>query len=222
MMILTLLGSDTFANKLKYGYWIVLPMSMALCFKVKDKIPNSRYIGVFSRLAIAATGTLLVLGIISQFHGAYLDNSNRLKLNTQFNHPSLKHIHSSPERVEGVDKVLEAIEKYTQKGDRILCIGKIPLFYYLAEREPYIYAPWPTYLSKEKLSNLLTQNYKEFGLPKVIITTKLSVSHRNWPKTDAKYFEKKAHYSILRKFIKKHRYMRIWESKMFKIYSPAD
>lgn len=222
LMILIPLGSDTFAGKFQFGFWIVLPMSLALCLKIKENTSHSKWDGVFSRLAISAMGIILVLGIIRDFHGAYRDYSNRFKLNTPFNHPSLKYIHSSPERVKEIDNMLKAIEKYSKKGDRILCMGKTPLFYYLTERKPYIYAPWPSYLRKERFTILLFQNYKEFGFPKIIITTKFRVDDPDWPQTNDKYLEKKEHHSILEKFIRKNEYIKIWESKVFEIYSQSD
>lgn len=221
IMVIFPLGSNTFANKFKYGYRIAaLPLALVLCIKMRNIGLNgskSRFIHTFSKLGTKSIIPLITLGFLSQFFGAYRDHPNRCKLTAKFNHPSLKYIKSTKERTETFDEVLELIYKNSTKKDNILCMGKIPMIYYLTDRKPYISSPWPSTLSIDKFSRKLNNNAIR-GLPKLIIITKYDVGDRFWPNTSKKYLAKKPHLNILKKFIAENNYNSIWENKIFKVY----
>jgi len=225
LMMIIPLGSDTFVAKFRYGYIFVLPITIATLDKLRKGVRQYSFNGfvrIFSNLTLVVFLTLGGVGIFYQFTGAFRDYPNRFRLTQNFGHESLNHIYSSRERVKTVDGVLEGVEKYSNRKDRILCVGKIPLIYYLTKRKPYIYVPWPTYLPQDQFSKLLKENRKKFNLPSLVVKTKYSVSNRKWPEEKTQYLSNLQHDDIIKKFIEENNYKDVYENEMFIIYKHID
>lgn len=218
VMVLTGLGSNIFARRFIGGAWLALPISIMLLYENFDVSRHSNYYikGLSSIPFYLIIFLLLVLSVLN--HSSPYRDGKRWNLTSSFESSYLKGIHTTKERRETVEAVLNKIEEYVQPREKILCVGKIPMLYYLTNTTPFLKELWPSYLPEKLFENELERKWNDTNYPKIVVVTKKSVSDSNWPNTDQVYLANTPAYNILMKYLTKFKYRVGWENEMFRIY----
>jgi hypothetical protein len=142
-------------------------------------------------------------------------------LNEGFSHPSLAGIYSTNERVKVVDELLIAIEDNSKKGDELLMVNGIPMFYYLTETKPALGNPWLFLEPIEKIQFEQTTLESEQRYPELFVVPKVDTRNRYWPDGDLTTMsvedQDKLSY-IENRYISELKYTLLWENEAFEIY----
>jgi len=220
IMIINPVGSNTGVVKSLYGFWLILPLSLLCVYQIKTSVKNPRISSILSMIP-AILIALLIISIFFQSVNVYRDDPNRLNLNEGFSHPSLFGIYSTNERVEVVDELLLSIEDNSKKGDELLMVNGIPMFYYLTETKPALGNPW---LFLEPIGKIILEQTKLESAqkyPRLFIVPKVNTRNRYWPESDLTTLsiedkEKLAY--IKNRYISELNYTLLWENEAFEIY----
>lgn len=218
LLILTPLGSDTFASKLRFG--LMLPLAI-LTVSIGSTLKEQRETSWSKSMAIVL-GMVLIASLPTLLYGAYFDVYRESKQvaveNESFSYPGLRGIRSTPERVKVLDEAVWALSDYTTPGDSALVLGKASLLPYLAELSLFYPIAWPTYSAPEVLSTFLRSRAEQGIRPDIVIATRLSVSHRTWPNTDATYLAGTPHDEVLERYLANQGYELAWQNAVFSYY----
>ena len=223
LMLISSLGSASGMRKAHYGMWVALPL-MILCFESLcsrfRRAPFRDGLRIDFRVIVVF---LIILSVYFHYSLIYRDMP-RPHLNTQFEHPYLRHILSNPERVRVVDEVLVEMGERTQKGDEILAVNGIPMMYYLTENRPAIGRPWFFLDSLPQIQRQVSEGVEKGNFPKLFIYSKVMPSDPNWPETNRtvrdQYAEKLEY--VKYEFIDRLNYTLAWENEAFAIYEPPE
>jgi len=224
IMIINPVGSGCGVLKSMYAFWLILPLSLLCAYQIRTSINNPRISSILSMIP-AILIALLIISIFFQSVNVYRDDPNRLNLNEGFSHPSLFGIYSTNERVEVVDELLIAIEGNSQKGDELLMVNSIPMFYYLTETKPALGNPWIFLNPIEKIKFEQTKLENEHRYPELFIVPKVNTRIRYWPDSDLTTLsitdqEKLSYLKYI--YINKLNYTNTWENEAFEIYMRDD
>jgi len=221
VMIINPVGSNCGILKSLYGMWLILPLIILCTYKIRGSIrypPLSSVISLLDLVLIA----ILIFSVFFQVTDVYRDDQNRLNLNTEFTHPSLKGIYSTPERVSVVDEVLVEIERYSDKGDELLIVNGMPLFYYLTGTNDIFGKPWLFLKPIEKIKSDQQELITEEHYPELFVFSKVNTCNRYWPDADDSFvgesYQEKFDY-LYDEYVNKLDYSLLWENSAFAIYA---
>ncbi len=223
LMLVTPLGSATGINKSFYGMWLALPLSLLCMDMIKDRVVILRINSISSHMNSILV-VLFLLSIFFQYTNIYRDNHNRFLLNEPFLHPSLTGIYSTEQRVKVIDGVLTAIERYTNKNDKVLMANNLPMFYYLTRTKPALCNPWILLDSLEEIKMKQNQLLEQGSYPKLFVYAKVNTRDTNWPYTDSAYLptdKQKLDY-LIDEYVGRLHYKPLWQNDVFIIYGKPD
>lgn len=222
VMLITPIGSDTGFYKSLCGMWLILPLALIRIFDQVEDFKNNEVLSVLS----LKKGILLFLILTSLFFhatNAWRDDNNRLELVEPFSHPSLKGTFSTPDRVKVVDELLYQINNYSNPGDEVLFLKRIPIFYYLTETKPAYGDPWPFLKSIDVISQKQNTLEEQDRLPKLVVFSKLDNKKNRWPNSspddNPDYMEKMEY---MEKLYIELNYSMVWENEAFSMYLRPD
>jgi len=216
--------------------WVALPLILFTFTSIEPEYKNNDFKRIFSRISIPESiarlsiksfkkslfTTLIVLFLLSFFTFSsyvYRDSYNRAELYTEFKSDGLHGIYSTKERVLVVDQVISEIMNYSEKGDKVLMVGSIPMFYYLTETIPAYGEGWINIYQMEAIKEMMNKSINEGNYPKVFIYSKIDTRSNTWPE-HAALPDKDA--EILQIFIDEYvvdlNYTLLWENDYFAIY----
>jgi hypothetical protein len=222
VMLITPVGSDTGFYKSLYGMWLILPLALIRIFDQVEDFKNNEVLSVLS----LKKGILLFLILTSLFFhatNAWRDDNNRLELVEPFSHPSLKGTFSTSDRVKVVDELLYQINNYSNPGDEVLFLKRIPIFYYLTETKPAYGDPWPFLKSIDVISQKQSTLEEQDRLPKLVVFSKLDNKKNRWPNSspdDKPDYMEKMEY-MEKRYIELN-YSIVWENEAFSMYLRPD
>lgn len=223
IMIINPIGSNTGIVKSTYGFWLALPLSLLCVHAIGSRTKNDA-IKFLSSFIPTLLVLMLIMGIF--FHGTYIyrDDPNRLHLIHSFESPQLFGIYSSEERVRVSDELISVIEEYSSKGDYLLIINQIPMFYYLTETRPALREPWLFLLSKDRIIELEEKRESMGDIEaKLFIYSKVNTYDFLWPQYNLAIspvqFEKLQY--LKERYIGELNYTLLWENEAFAVYAPS-
>lgn len=219
IMIISPIGSNTGVCKAVHGMWLILPLTILSLYTIHDQIENKRLVSIGSLINIFLL-SLLITSIFFQITNVYRDDINRMNLNTEFSDPTLKGVYSTYNRTKIVDETLMQIRKYSNKGDTVLMVGNIPMFYYLTETKPALGNPWVFTDPIEKIKQNQEILENEGDLPKLFIYSKIDTSNQNWHDAQTAITESSSEKLEYLKniYINKMNYSLMCENEIFAIY----
>ncbi len=188
-------------------------------FKYKEIKLNFKYFSIFA-IFLFLFSTFFPWG----YNNSHRDLDRRDLLITPFKSKQLLGIHSTPQRVEVVDELLIFFEKekYERNETNSLCVGWIPMFYYLTQTNCLYDNPWDSCVPFKEFKEVL-ENSRE-NPQYIIIATKFT---RNdpWPLMDKEYRKRDSswimslrHIDYTRYYANKHGYKKVFENKMFEVW----
>jgi hypothetical protein len=219
VMIVNPIGSGAGVFKSIDGMWLILPLVLLCTYKIKTDVKNERILSMLSLTTIILISVLL-LSVSLQITNLYRDDQNRLNLNTEFSDITLRGIYSTPNKVDIVDEFLAQVRTYSDKGDNVLMVNSIPLYYYLTETKPALGEPWLEIRPVGKIEKRQQELEQKGDLPKLFIYSKLDTNNRKWPNTKNVCIEshtEKLEY-LKNRYIKDLNYSLLWENEAFAIY----
>ena len=218
IMLITPIGSDTGLFKSAYGMWLALPLSLLCICKVKPYIKNTRISSMSSLVPIFLI-YLLCVSVVLHITNNYRDDRNRLNLDTEFSDPSLKGIYSTSIRVGFVDELISQIKKNSHKGDEILILNNIPIFYYLTETKPAFRDMWLGTMPLEEIKEKQRELENKNELPKLFIYSKFDAQSGKWPNSMINIVGTVEKYKYLKtEYINNLNYSLLLENKAIVIY----
>ncbi len=221
------LGSDTHLRKYVRGMYFGLPIILVWLYNL-----SSLQLGLFSlgknrvfflKKYISVTLVLFSIIVSTFYFAAYGDNRAKFSMTATVDHPLLKYNLTTQTRADTLTELLNVLPKYTIHYNYMLTFGRIPLVQYLSSTKPYIDNPNPLYETPLTLEKKLLKAQKEKDLP-LVITAKTQTNAKSWPTerekiplTNKRY---KQQNTIIKNFLKKHNYVKVWENDDFIIFTP--
>lgn len=148
-------------------------LGVGILFGLLMKYSNHKY-GTIFKLSTFLIMVALTLNIVSaKFILPYswwgLTESNLYQANYSVDNQYLSHIYVSKETKNGIENIVNNIEKYSTINDNIFCFPHIPIFYLLTNRYPstFTLVQWFDVSSDENV--LADIKILEKKLPKVIV-----------------------------------------------------
>ncbi|MFW6107634.1 MAG: hypothetical protein ACOC70_00405 [bacterium] len=181
VMVITPLGSNTGLNKSLYGMWIVLPLALLLVGELRDRGRGPR---LRSMLALrgAVVAALVVFCAFMHYTNTYRDIQNRVVLDTPLRYRGLRGMYTHEARADVLDPALARIDALTEPGDEILCVGHIPLFYYLTETRPFLGHVWLSLRTIPAIEEAFDQKVNIDGrLPALFVVARVDPVSYSWP-----------------------------------------
>jgi hypothetical protein len=169
----------------------VLPLfAVAIC-ALHRRLANPRL------AAAACAGACLAIGISS--YAARWDwvfgEAPVHQLNTEFEHPRLAGIRSTPAKVESLEAVARYFEDRVAEGDRLLVNGHASLLYFLTRTRPALDHSWsnrqiPAEVRKRSLEKMVTlQRVPEYAVHAAIFAPKLDrLREKSRPEMPVEFF----------------------------------
>jgi hypothetical protein len=223
-MLCLVLGSDVPMERLIIGGIMLIPaVALLQCpgTEVHSLCVRSRYlqwfVGNVQRMpGVLAVVLLLIAAFLTQVC-PYRDTCV-WNMRASFQHPGLSGICTSPERKKVLNELLTVVSSKVREGDTILCMGKIPLVYYLTGTRPLISDPWPSYLDMALLSQEFNRTWTPRSCPRLVVIGTRSVNERDWPNTEERYLETTAAFLLLASYLERYSYVLSWENDSFQVY----
>ena len=219
VMLIYPLPSNAGVMKARHGMWVALPLMFLLARQLHDRTESRRLKSVlrFNRVAIVLC-VCVSLGL--HWTNVRRDSSNRLRLSTEFQHASLRHIRSTAKRVAAVDEVLTQIEQLTDKHDEILTANSIPLLYYLTQTTPVLGNSWLSATSVEQVRALVNQAVEEGRHPKLFVYANTKTRDPEWPNGSVGIGADLANLEFLKStYVDEFGYECVFENAAFAVYS---
>ena len=220
VMLLSPLGSDTGLRKANYGMCVALALTFLIAEDLVEKARAKRLKSMCS-LHAALMWSLCLVSVLGHFTNAYRDDPNRFKLRTGFRYGPVRHVYSRGGRVRVVDEALVKIDELTERGDTVLMVNGIPMFYYLTGTRPLFRSPWFLALPLARIRGDFEEAIENGKFPKLLVCCRTNTLSRDWP-NDAVAFEEylpKLTY-VREKYIGELGYRLVWENDLCEIYSP--
>jgi hypothetical protein len=225
-MFLLVMGSDGPLARLLHGAVMVVPaIALLQCTTgtLQDvKLRNALLCGLF-RVTRRVPKTLVLLVLVSLVFFMQVcpwRDSCIWHLDSSLEYPSCSFILTTSNRQAVVDEVLREISSRVRPGSRILCVGRIPMVYYLTGTRPFIEYPWPSLVRADELSRVLAHEWTSVSYPEVVVIAKKRTSARDWPDTEEVYIEDSPTLKLLTEYLERYRYALVWENAGFWIYGP--
>lgn len=225
IMLINPLGSNAgYLCRTIFGMWLVLPLTLLLTYELIGTLKEGNLKRMLSLNTVIIT-LLIPIALFAHYRNVYRDDLNRVHLNTQFQDKTLRFLFSQKERVSAVDGALREIRQHTAKGDKILTVGGMYLFYYLTETKPV----WPTFWMGSKslpeFDGLISGLSAGKEYPKIVVFSKVNMRDNNWPEAVGKenmgvtkdYFREIDY--LKNSFREKLDYRMAWENRAFEIYT---
>ncbi len=184
------IGSSGGLKKTKFGLWLALGAVGLGFHRIVGFFPDT--MSRFSikprdlrRTGMAVLACLALFGGYERVFGVYRDNPDRRQLFTPLRHERLWGIHTTPERADSLNELLDKLDDLVEPGDPILVYNSAPLIYYLTKTRPILGRNWIVInnMSTEVIRHLtgnLCQNERGGGTPKVIVKAKTNTRDPNW------------------------------------------
>jgi len=226
ILALVPLGSDGGMWNAHNGMWLALPMMLMTVYGLKGISWKSYHVSAQEKTLIfrGLIVVILIYSIVAAFTAAYHDNSNRLIMTHEVNHPSLTNVYTTKDRAKVVQELLYEISLYVKPGDYLLAYNKIPMVHYLTQTKPWLDNPWPLNYPIDRLKFLINERILEDKKLPLVVRAKGDTSDKNWPANSDEPiidnvtapFESRKY---MAKFCTEYGYEVIWGNKFFEILS---
>ena len=151
----------------KGGAWLTIALAACL-FWFWLTAWSKRISSVFFTRVPRAVGVVLLVLLIS--FGMYQDYQPAIwQLNTSPETERLQGIQTTPERAAFVDKLVDAVESYSEPGDKILVYYRLSMLHYLTDRSPVMYHLNPTVKENEVRQAMLEDMIQRGRYPKIVV-----------------------------------------------------
>ncbi len=216
-MLMSPLGSDAGFSNTVYNLWLILPLMILYIGEYPgQKLQSLR--SFIKPLLIC----LLIVSLLMHFAYIYRDDQNRYALTHEFKVPSLSLVFSSSERVDAVDELVEEVQNHTNKGDKVLFVNNIPLFYYLTETKPALGNPWLFVDGLDKIKTEQAKIESNNQLPVIFVYSKVNTRSSDWPnvsETNKISTSDSIKLDYLKdEYVNHLNYSLIWENNAFAMY----
>ncbi len=215
-------GSNNGICHMRHGLVLVFPFLLCSLkkFDFSQLKISTTSSNVFKKGAIIfIIGSLFVSGIAVTSKFTYRDSGNRLAMVHPIHHPLLKGIHTTKERAEVVQEVLDELASHVKPGDYLLAYHTVSMLYYLTETRPYLYNSWPFLYEPTQLQFFLEKAQHDRPNKPVIVRSKYSLQNFSWPKRlfINKSFRYQQNLKIMERFVQKNNYQIVWQNEVFEI-----
>jgi hypothetical protein len=218
------MGSNDGLRMGVYGMWAALPLVFLLADDLYERAASARLRSVLAVKPLVM-GLILVAALFFQATNVVRDNPNRLALTAEFRAPGLHHVYSNPQRVQVVDEALTEIARLTQKGDPVLLLDGIPMFYYLTETRPVLGHAWPGTTALPEMQRWYEQAVKDNRFPRLFVCVRKDTTDRYWPVGEGVTYQYGAEgiEYFKSKYVGELGYRKVWENALCVVYArPED
>lgn len=222
ILVLAPLGSNVAIRNSIYGMYLALPMAIGFIAGIRDIGLAPRE---FSLLKALAVGVFLFFSLQSTYYFTYRDASDRMSMNQAVEHPKLKGVHTTPQRAEVVQELVEVLPRYVREGDYLLAYEQVSMVHFLTKTKPYLYSSWPMLYSPAAFKGAMERAKKERPYLPVIVRAKGNTEDPNWPTKENKLLRSSNHImnrQVVEEFIKENNYSLVWENRFFEILKPRE
>lgn len=221
MMLVIPLGSDGgMYNNGSIIYWIAMPMAISFYISIDKTItPILPVKKIRQTLLLTLSVYIFVCGIKAVYDGVYFDGGMLFEKRYSIHSERTKHIYTSQERADIINKLLEGIKPYIQKDDYLFAYGSFPAINYMTHTRPFIGCSWPEMLNVPLLKHKI-ENYT--GALPIILKQKFNSVGKEFkkPNNEETPFRNNEKDKIINDFIEKNNYMITFENEYFVLFLP--
>lgn len=164
--------------------WVSGILALPFAFAVGMALLLGAKPGRFTPLFKALTTAMLVLAVAcvarDHYRTIYRDAPTD-ELQAEFRTPKLRHIHSTPERVQAVDALYDYLHPNIQRGEPLLVYDNCPMLYYLFDAKPAYGQTFVSRITQSPRSlEQLDREFRAKTLPRYAIRLIVNVSEPIW------------------------------------------
>jgi hypothetical protein len=164
---------------------------------------------------------LISISLYYTYYYPYFDKNDRVKMHYSVENKFVKGIFTSKERANVINELLLETNKYVRKGDYILAYDNIPMIHFLTETRPFLNNSWPwLYVPEAFKAELDISTSKSKKLP-IVIVQKMNTLDSDWPTNSLNFYQKSIsdlmRDSILKEYLRRNNYKKVWENSTFEI-----
>jgi hypothetical protein len=140
---------------------------------------NGRAVLLAAGLSVATI--LLLFCAFHEHRQAIYRDAARPRLTAAFSLPKLRHIRSTPERVQAIEALHRALAPRLRPGDELLAFDDCPWLYYLFDARPAYGLAWAVRRGQSQATlERLNDELKARPLPRYAIRALIDVSEPDW------------------------------------------
>lgn len=217
LLLLTLpLGSDGGFCTMWVSTWVALPMGIYGTMQLRWK---SFLAGAMVVLA------LLMLAKIDL--NCYYDPGMRTEKSMAIHSDLARGIHTTPERAERINPLLDVIDDYVRPGETLLAYDWSPMINYLTDTKPFCGNPWPTAEGYGLIATFDRADREGIQPPKVVVQH--FYTHGEWSDltdaildpTAAGWRHRPRVTERFLRYLSDHDYRTVWTNGYFDIMQPT-
>ena len=132
--------------------------------------------------ALIPISLVLAVTCVARDHYSYIErDAAPSQLTTQFHVPKLRHIRSTPERVQAVDDLYDYLHPRLARGETLLAFDNCPLLYFLLDTKPGYGLTWAVrYTQSPAALRQFDQELNSRPLPRYAIRTVVNLANPIW------------------------------------------
>jgi hypothetical protein len=217
-------GSSLGLLKLCYGGALLFPLTVALAREAVQSAP-----ALVCRISLALALLVPTGEAFKLLHGnldqrVYGDTS-RSMLTAEMHSARLRHVWTRPGRQESFDGLVDAVQRESRTGDRVLAYSSVSLIYYAARRRPLFDITWMDILPPYDLVSRLTRLCSE-EVPALIVRTRGSLMNVEWGSVEQPLefslpFFERAHRLIDEAVAARCHAGLVWSNRDFEVLRPS-
>ena len=223
------MGSAAGLHQSIYGMYLAIPLIFVYIFSLKRI--NIGYFKITEKsikyLGTLISAVLLIYSMLAMnFYRAPGLGIKRWTMFTSIDHPHLRGTFVTKEKAETLNDLIMMMDRYSKNLSYILTYEKISTVNYLSELKPYLNNTYPFFMTIDNLKKDLERESKSKTLPMVVRAKSVS-TQKGWPE-DAEKIDKlkgsKKHIemrTVFESFLKKNKYLSVWENNDFEILIPS-
>jgi hypothetical protein len=171
-------GSTLGLLKLCYGGALLFPLAMALAREAVTSA-SARVCRISLALALLVLPGEAFDLMQNHFAVSVYGDTTRSRLVAEMHSSRLRHVWTTPGRQQSFDGLVDAVERESRPGDRILAYSSLTLINYAARRQPLFDVSWIDILSPNELAGRLAQLCTE-QVPALIVRSRGSLMNSEW------------------------------------------
>lgn len=173
--------------------------------------------------------TLLVIVVVKVDHKAYYDPGDRIEKTHSIDNRLTRGIFTVEKKARILNPLMKELDKYVRPGDVMLVYDFSPLIYYMTETKPFAGISWPCVFFGERYVNAFNQAEREADSLPVIVLQRF-FSSNGWSPVQRNYYDEtidtnyisSAQTKTIKRFIRNHKYKRVWTNFYYEILLPPN
>jgi hypothetical protein len=168
-----------------YRSWVsgtlAMPFAFAVGLTLLLRTSTDRVTRLLHLLTVCCLALVVACVAFNHYHDVCRDRPPS-ELTARFKTQKLRHILSTPKRVQAIDQLCAYLGPKLSRGEALLAYDQLPMLYYLLDAKPAYAMTWAARFNPEN-HEVLAQFDREFRaqpLPRYAIRTMVNVAFSNW------------------------------------------